>query len=366
MNDLRYWLALHRIPNIGPIRFGKILERYPQLTELFQTPAPQLQQQGFTAELSHAIAQPSWAAVDRDLAWLAAGANHHIIRVTDPTYPNLLQSLPDRPPLLFIKGNIALLSAPQLAIVGSRNPTPLGKENAARFASGLTAAGLVVTSGLAAGIDTAAHRGALLANGKTLAVMGTSIERIYPKTQQALAEEIVENGALISEFPLGTPPCAENFPRRNRIVSGLAKGTLVVEATLRSGSLITARLANEQGRDVFAIPGSIHNALARGCHELIKQGAKLVESTEDILMELNPFLGALPVLQPATQSSPFVTGLDEPHQKLLKCIEYEPTSVELLIARSGIPVNELTSMLILLELEGLVICVPGGYVRALP
>jgi len=217
----------------------------------------------------------------------------HILTLHDPAYPALLKEIADPPPLLFVRGDPAVLSRPQLGIVGSRNPTPGGRSLAEDFARSLSRCGLVVTSGMALGIDAAGHRGALRGGGTTLAVAGTGPDRIYPARHRDLARAIVEQGAIISEFAPGTPALPSNFPRRNRIISGLSLGVLVVEAACRSGSLITARLAAEQGREVFALPGSIHNPLARGCHHLIRQGAKLVEDIEDIVEELGPLAAVI-------------------------------------------------------------------------
>ena len=232
--------------------------------------------------LKSAAASPS--TVER--AWINS-PHHHLVAFTDPRYPASLRALERRPIALYVAGDAEILNDPQLAIVGSRNPTPAGRDTAFNFAESLAACGLAITSGLAEGIDSAAHRGALAAQGITLAVLGNGIDSIYPRSNQRLSEEIRFRGALISEFPLGTPPRRENFPQRNRIIAALSMGTLVVEAARRSGSLITARLAGDQNRELFAVPGSIHNPLSRGCHELIRQGAKLTETVADILSELN-------------------------------------------------------------------------------
>lgn len=250
-------------------------------------------------------------------------------------------------------------------MVGSRNPSMSGEETAREFARHLAATGLSITSGLALGIDGASHSGALMADGITIAVMGTGLDRVYPASQHALAHEIAQQGALVSEFPLGTQLRPGNFPRRNRIISGMALGTLVVEAAEKSGSLITARLASEQGREVFAIPGSIHNPLARGCHKLIRQGAKLVETAGDVLEELAPLLSGMQPLPYADDTDD--TGavepqhqLDSEYQLLLECMGFDPVQIDLLIERSGLTAEEVSSMLILLELEGHVSSAPGG------
>jgi DNA processing protein len=248
-------------------------------------------------------------------------------------------------------------------MVGSRNPSITGRETAHDFARTLAAAGMVITSGLAQGIDTACHQGTLDGGGQTIAVAGTGLDRVYPASNRELAHAIIEaGGALISEFPPGTLPHAGNFPRRNRIISGLSLGTLVVEAALRSGSLITARLAAEQGREVFAIPGSIHNPLARGCHQLIRQGAKLVESAADVLEELAPQLYAALAEMPE-ESAPASSELDEEYQALLACIGHETTPVDRLVERSGLTAEAVSSMLLILELQGFVESAAGGYAR---
>jgi DNA processing protein len=273
------------------------------------------------------------------------------------------------------------LSLPQLAIVGSRNPTAGGRDNATSFAAHLARCGLAITSGLAIGIDTAAHQGALAAEGSTVAVCGTGLDIDYPSANSALAATIAKRGALVSEFPLGMPALQANFPRRNRIISGLTLGTVVVEAAVRSGSLITARLAAEQGREVFAIPGSIHNPLARGCHQLIRQGAKLVETADDILVELRPLLGALvgaaalalqvtvPDERNASAAGPAACRaagpvLDKAYEILLDALGFEPAGVDTLVERTGFAADEVASMLLILELDGALESRPGGrYVR---
>jgi DNA processing protein len=360
--DLRYWLALWRMPGIGPIKFATILQAFSKLEDFFSITPNQRKKLGLAEEL-----QPDWHDVEQDLLWLQASPLHHIITIEDSRYPTLLKQIPDPPPLLFIKGNPHILSEPQLAIVGSRNPTINGLEIAKDFAAYLAKSGLVITSGFATGIDATSHQGALKSDGKTIAVMGTGLDRIYPKKHQNLAQEIVDQeGVLVCEFPIGTPVRAENFPQRNRIISGLSLGTLVVEAALQSGSLITARIANEQGREVFAIPGSIHNPLARGCHFLIKQGAKLVETAADILEELGTFVSAANPSHTKVQNLVSLPKLDPDHLKLLKCIGFESTSVDVLVQRSGFPVKIVSSMLLILELENYIAATPSGYMRVKP
>jgi DNA processing protein len=298
----------------------------------------------------------------RHARWLEHPA-HHFIPRDSPRYPSLLAVLSDAPAGLLVRGDPDALSLPQLAIVGSRNPTQAGHDIARRFARHLAQSGLVITSGLAIGIDAAAHRGALEGGGKTVAVCGTGLDIDYPRANAGLSEEIASGGALVSEFPLGTPAGRSNFPRRNRIISGLSLGTLVVEAAVRSGSLITARLAAEQGREVFAIPGSIHNPLARGCHKLIRDGAQLVETVDDIFAELRPLAAACTPLLAKTSESTAVLApaLDKGYEILLDALGFEPASVDVLIARTGLKADEVASMLLILELEARIDACPGGF-----
>jgi DNA processing protein len=276
-----------------------------------------------------------------------------------------LRQIADPPPVLFVKGDVSLLNYPQLAIVGSRNPSPVGAETSYAFARSLSACGLTITSGLALGVDAAAHRGALDGNGATIAVTGTGLDRVYPAQHRKLAHAISARGALVSEFPPGTAPKPDHFPRRNRIISGLSLGTLVTEAALRSGSLITAQQALEQGREVFAIPGSIHNPLARGCHSLLRNGAKLVEEICDIIDELGQFQPAVSTRAPNQRSiSPAIPGLDQQQQMVVNNLGFEPTSMDTLIERTGFSADNLATSLLSLELAGLVSAVPGGlYMR---
>jgi DNA processing protein len=320
------------------------------------------------AHSSAPLCRATELAVEAALRWLER-PGHHFVPLDAAAYPPLLAQLTDAPVGLFVRGDPAALSLPQLAIVGSRNPTTGGRDHAASFAAHLAGCGLAITSGLAIGIDAAAHRGALDADGITVAVCGTGLDIDYPPAHSALAAAIAARGALVSEFPLGTPPLQMNFPRRNRIISGLSLGTLVVEAAVRSGSLITARLAADQGREVFAIPGSIHNPLTRGCHQLIRQGAKLVETADDIFAELPALAGALaPALQaavPARQNSATAGPvLDKAYEILLDALGFEPASVDVLVERTGFAADEVASMLLILELDGKLESRPGGgYVR---
>jgi DNA processing protein len=294
------------------------------------------------------------------LEWLAS-PGQSLLAWDDPDYPPLLRAARDAPLALFVVGDRDVLSLPHFAIVGSRNPTVQGAENAHAIARRLAQSGIVVCSGLATGIDTAAHRGALDGGAPTTAVLGCGAGRIYPAVNAALAERIAADGLLLTEYPPGVPPLAANFPRRNRIISGLSAGVLVVEAAHRSGSLITARLAGEQGREVFAVPGSIHNPLARGCHQLIRQGAVLVESADDILREIAPRLGlAAAAAIPAGPAAAPDESRDASYAELLETLGHDPASVDELALRTGLTAAEVSSMMLILELQGAVESMPGG------
>jgi DNA processing protein len=296
-------------------------------------------------------------AVAQALAW-AGQRGHTVITLADETYPKLLLEIADPPALLYARGRVELLACAALAIVGSRNATQQGEANAEAFARALGNSGLTIVSGLALGIDAAAHRGGLAGEGSTLAVLGTGIDVVYPSRNAALTAEIAERGLLISEFPLGTAPAAQNFPRRNRLISGLARGCLVVEAALASGSLITARAAAEQGREVFAIPGSIHSPLAKGCHALIKSGAKLVESAEDVLAELSGF-------HASGHASTTRAPADAQDAGLLHHMGHDPVDVDSLCSRASMSAEQVSSELLRLELAGRVTALPGGLYQRL-
>ena len=300
------------------------------------------------------------ATNENDLEWLKE-PQHHIIAAESDDFPLLLRQIPDPPAKLYVIGNIDALHLPALAIVGSRNPTRGGRQNAYEFARHLGNCGFCIVSGLAQGIDAAAHEGALDADALTVAFLGHGIDRIYPAENRELAHRIAASGALCSEYPLGSPPRKEHFPRRNRLISGLSLGTLVVEAAKRSGSLISARLAAEQGREIFAIPGSIHNPMSRGCHQLIRQGAKLVESADDIVSELGPMVGHL--IQNATEDVAETGGAkhhDADYEKLLQTLSYDPASADELAAQSGLTIDQVSSMLLILELEKKIEAEVGG------
>jgi DNA processing protein len=307
---------------------------------------------------------PREAELNADLHWLdASGAR--LILCTEAAYPPMLAQTAGGPAVLFVLGSVEVLHTPQLAMVGARKPTAAGRKNARDFAASLARAGLTITSGLAMGVDAASHEGALQAGGTTVAVFGTGLDTVYPTENARLADRIRERGALVSEFPPRTAPVARNFPRRNRIISGLSHGTLVVEATHRSGSLITARLAAEQGRDVFAIPGSIHSPLSRGCHKLIREGAKLVEEPLDVVSELQiPLLGQW--VSHSARNAQDSPALDKEYEMLLDALGFEPATLDVLVARTGLPGAALASMLLILELEGRVAALPGGRYDRIP
>lgn len=290
------------------------------------------------------------ADLDAVEAWLA-DTNNHIVTLADAEFPQALLQTPDPPPLIYVKGRLELLNQPAIAVVGSRNATAQGKLTAESFANALSNAGLCIASGLALGIDAAAHRGGLAGMSSSIAIVGTGLDKVYPARNRELAHALAGKGAIISEFPLGTPPLASNFPRRNRLISGMSRGCLVVEAALLSGSLITARISNELGKDVFAIPGSIHSTLSKGCHVLIKQGAKLVDEAADILSELR-----LP--EPSGRASR--TDSSVSRHPLLAHMAYDPCDIDTLSGRAGLPVHEVSAALIQLQLDGAVAGLPGG------
>jgi DNA processing protein len=297
-----------------------------------------------------------------ELRWLGV-PHHHLVPFTDPRYPRLLEALDDPPLVLYAAGNLEALGEPQLAAVGSRNPTRPGVDTAFDFAHALAERGLAVVSGLAVGIDTAAHRGALAAQGVTIAVLGSGVDVVYPAENRELCGLIQHEGLVVSEFPLGSPPRRANFPRRNRLIAGLAMAVLVVEAARGSGSLLTARAAGDLGRTVFAVPGSISNPLSRGCHELIKRGAKLAETADDILSELNfsAFFGRAPgAARGAAEHAADAAGMDKDHKILLDALGFDPADLDMLIVRTGFKPEAVSSMMLILELEGHVQAAPGG------
>ena len=323
---------------------------------------------GFTAGQAHALHAVEPATLEADLATVRK-LKLHVISARSALYPARLLQIPDAPAVLFVRGDPAALATPQIALVGSRNPTALGHGTARDFACFFGQCGLTITSGLAVGIDAASHEGALAAGALTVAVCGTGLDVTYPRPHTALAARIAAQGALVSEFPPGTPPLAHHFPQRNRLISGLSLGVLVIEAARRSGSLATARCAGDQGREVFAVPGSIHNPLSRGCHELIRQGATLVECADDVLRELHFYQSkqTLDDALPAADRTPARPGqLDKPAEILLDALGFEPTSVDALIARTGFSSELLASLLLEGELDGRIAPEAGGRYRRVP
>jgi DNA processing protein len=361
MDELSAWLALWHAPGIGPATFAALVKRFDSPTGALSASKENLRAAGLSQRSLEGVLNPNREAVERDLQW-AQQHGRCILKIDDPEYPPRLREISHAPPLLYVRGDPVHLGDPQLAIVGSRNPTPVGQETSREFAEHIASSGLIITSGLALGIDAISHQGALNRGGISIAVAATGLDRVYPARHRKLAHRIVEQGAIISEFPIGTAPKAAHFPQRNRIISGLSLGTLVVEATRRSGSLITARYAMEQGREVFAIPGSIHNPMARGCHKLIKEGAKLVETVNDVLEELSELidLNPLPSIHPDSVDDTKIENLDEEYRRLLDCLGYEPTSIDTLVDRSRLTVEEVSSMLLILELKGHARCGSGG------
>lgn len=356
MSNSHCLIALNKIGQIGPRTMAKLQQHWPVLDELFQLKKQQLEQAGLKEALALAISQCKLETIEEDLAWQQASPEHYILTWDDPQYPSLLKEIPDPPPVLYAKGDLSCLQQLTLAIVGSRNPSVTGRELAYQFAYELSAYPMTILSGLALGIDTQVHQGCLHAQGKTVAVMATGIEQFYPPQNRELAQKIIKNGLLISEFPLKTQPMARLFPQRNRIISGLSVGTLVVEATLKSGSLITARLALEQNREVLAIPGSILNPQSRGCHYLLQQGASLVTSSQDVLDTLG--LREKPV-----KHDDLIISIAPENKKLVKCIGFEVTTFDQILARSGLNSEMVACGLASLEIEGIVKAVPGGYTR---
>ena len=346
---LHYWISVSLVPGIGPARYRALLSAFGLPGNILAASRSQLERIVSTDMAAAILANDRRESIERTLAW-AAQPNHHVLTLADTTYPPQLLEIADPPPLLFVIGNVDLLSKPGLGVVGSRNASPQGEANAQQFSTAFSLAGLSIISGLALGIDAAAHRGGLSGPGSTIAVMGTGPDSLYPKRNLSLAAEIAQRGALVTEFPLGTVPLSGNFPRRNRLISGLSRGVLVVEAALASGSLITARQAADQGREVFAIPGSIHSPMSRGCHALIKQGAKLADSAQDVLEELGMTLAS-------NLSDPNKLGMEN---NLIQHMGYDAVDLTTLATRAHLTPEAVSAMLLQLELEGKVASLPGG------
>lgn len=398
--ELRARLQLWRAPGFGGASMQRLLGYFGSIVNALDNSNHELAKAGLKPAKIDLLRATKAEDAEADLVWLHAAGQRHIIPREDPSYPKALNSTSQPPPLLFAVGNSELLNDPQIAIVGSRSPTSGGKENARAFSSHLAQSGICITSGLALGIDAESHLGALDAEGATIAVVATGMDIVYPARNRKLAERIVaEGGLIVSEFPVGVRPQAKNFPRRNRVISGMSVGTLVVEAALRSGSLVTAKHASEQGREVFAIPGSIHNPMARGCHQLIRQGAKLVETASDILEEVSTQLhlfiehdspdqqsespAQLSVALPATKHSVALEKrkpgaadgktntkladslpehtLDEDDRRILAALGHDPVPVDQIVLQTGLTTEEVSSMLLMLELQGYVAACGGGH-----
>ncbi len=370
--ELQAWLRLTLTPGVGNAAARRLLAAFGSAQAVFEQTGATLEKLGADKLAGALRGEPAnlAAQLQATLEWLQAGADRRVATLGDAAYPAALLDIEDPPLLLYMLGSLANepglaanTMANSLAIVGSRNPTPQGEDNARQFARAFAGAGICVVSGLALGIDGAAHDGALLGGGATIAVVGTGLDRVYPKKHLALAHRVAGRGMMISEFPLGTPPLMGNFPRRNRIISGLSRATLVVEAALQSGSLITARLAAEQGKDVFAIPGSIHSPQSRGCHALIKQGAKLVELAQDVLEELKlPPAGASASTGSSGGAPP---SADEPLDPVLAALGFDAATLDALQARTGLDTARLQASLLELELSGQVARLPGGLFQRL-
>ena len=356
------WLQLTLTPGLGSATLRKLLAQFGLPENVVAAGRAELARFASTQALRELDSAAVGEGVQRALAWLEFSGNA-IVTLADSAYPRLLLEISDPPAVLYCRGRTELLNRPALAVVGSRNATVQGNGNAEQFARSFSAAGLTIVSGLAQGIDAAAHRGGLSGEGSTIAVLGTGVDMIYPRINAALGEEIASRGLLLSEFALGTKALAHNFPRRNRLISGLAQGCLVVEAALASGSLITARAAAEQGREIFAVPGSIHSPLSKGCHALIKSGAKLAESAEDVLSELSAFHRSGHASTRAAQAPTATTvDADEP---LLACMGFDPADVDSLCTRAGLPAEKVSAELLRLELAGRVTVLPGGLYQRL-
>ena len=364
-DELRAWLRLTLSPGVGNEASRKLLATFGSAQAIFEQGPAALRQLG-SEKLERALLdEPATLAelLQTTLDWLAAADDRQVVTLGDAAYPSSLLNIADPPLMLYMMGTLAMPSAeaaagPCIAIVGSRNPTPQGEINARQFAQSFGASGMCVVSGLAMGVDGAAHDGALLGGGTTIAVVGTGLDRVYPKKHLELAHRIAAQGMIISEFPLGTPPISSNFPKRNRIISGLSQGTLVIEAALKSGSLITARMATEQGKEVFAIPGSIHSPQSRGCHWLIKQGAKLVENAEDVLEELH--LPVLRQLEGDTDEDDEASEALPADKSFMSALGFDVVSLDALQARTGLPTPELQAKLLELEMDGHLTRLPGG------
>ncbi len=364
----RAWLMLAKTPGVGTKTYSQLLAQFGSPDAVFSASADDLAASGLKPKSLSFLKKPDWSLVDVDLKW-AEQDRAHIITLDDARYPKLLREIADPPPVLYVYGQLSALSVNPFAIIGSRNPSRTGTETAFAFAEHLSQMGFSIVSGLALGIDVASHQGALAADGATIAVTGTGLDRVYPAKHKDIAHQITEKGALVSEFPPGTAPTPGNFPRRNRIISGLSYGVLVIEAAIKSGSLITARLAVEQGREVFAVPGSIHHTHAKGCNALIREGAKLVETAQHVLEELQGIGSVMldnlthdicGINESQLDNVDQTQELDEDYVKVLDGVGFEPTDVDMVITRSGLTADAVCSMLLILELRGYIVSAAGG------
>ncbi|MCB1604360.1 MAG: DNA-processing protein DprA [Xanthomonadales bacterium] len=373
LDSYQAWLLLTRCPGLGSSRILKLINHFGNAEAVFSQKTLPTEFK-IPAKSLDWVKHPDLESIQPDLEWLEKEHNH-IITIDDDLYPTLLKKAESPPPVLFVTGKPEVLFQPQIAVVGSRNASQVGLENTRSFCYDLASKGLTITSGLAIGVDGTAHKAALQAGGTTIAVTGTGLDVVYPSQNRELAHEIAKTGALVSEFPIGTKPHAKNFPRRNRIICGLSLGTLVIEAGIQSGTLITARQTMEINRPVMAIPGSIHNPNAKGCNYLIKQGAKLVESAPEIVEELTPLahslsfqikekLELLKNKTVQTENKPYINAGENENNELLSHIMYEPTAIDDIIINSGLTAREVASTLLILELEDKIRALPGAqYIR---
>ena len=363
MHEFANWLRLMETPGVGNETARRLLKAFGLPEAIFSSSLQSLQQV-VSPRIAQALLQPVSPGlqnlISKTADWLQQ-PQCHLLTLADSRYPPILLNIPDPPVLLYALGDLQFLSQTMIGVVGSRHATSQGLRHAHDFSAALSQAGITVSSGLAAGIDAAAHQGALTGSGSTVAVVGTGLDKVYPARHRELAHRIAEEGCIISEYPLGTSPVAANFPRRNRLISGLATGVLVVEAAAQSGSLITARMAAEQGRDVFAIPGSIHAPLSKGCHQLIRQGAKLVESAADILEDLPQLSRSDVNAQPGTDHRHH----DSPEEAWAGLLGYDPVPLDILAQQASLSVADLQAQLLMMELSGQLEMLPGGYVRRL-
>ncbi len=359
--QLADWLTISHWPKISYHRLMRLMNAFPSTKDFFEAGIAEWSAAGATKADIEIFKTRDHARIDANLAW-AEAENHTILTLDDVRYPRLLKEMSDPPLVLYVRGSVACLNQPQMALVGSRHASAYGKDNAFHFADALATQGYAVTSGLARGIDAAAHQGALHHHGVSIGVIGSGFNHFYPKAHLALAEQLIAaGGAVLSEFSVNAAPEPHHFPRRNRIIAGMSLGVLVVEAAMRSGSLITARLALEMGREVFAVPGPIHHPQAKGCHHLIKEGATLVETIDDITGQLGGLMGA--ALAHSSAALPISPAVSGKNRSVLDQIEYVTTPVDVIILRTGLTASEVSSILLTLALEGCVRFVPGGVVR---